>query len=126
MDGATGTVSNMGLELGPDFAPSDLRIDGAYSERHTSPRYYAFGAEADIRSNDRDGNKVQDFWTADVSGLFHGNYSGDFNTMTGGWGGDHDGFWQWGKHDDGQPNSMRLGSVSHLEEKINHLSNMGV
>ena len=30
-------------------------------------------AEADFRANDRDGNRVQDFWVADVTGLFrHG------------------------------------------------------
>ena len=28
-------------------------------------------AEADYRANDRDGNKVQDYWTADVAGLWH-------------------------------------------------------
>ncbi len=27
-------------------------------------------AQADFRANDRDGNKVQDFWTGDVAGLF--------------------------------------------------------
>lgn len=27
-------------------------------------------AEADFRANDRDGNRVTDFWTADVSGLY--------------------------------------------------------
>ena len=28
-------------------------------------------AEADFRANDRDGNRVQDYWTADVAGLWH-------------------------------------------------------
>jgi len=28
-------------------------------------------AEADFRTNDRDGNKVKDFWTGDVSGLYY-------------------------------------------------------
>ena len=28
-------------------------------------------AEADYRSNDRDWNHVNDFWTGDVSGLYH-------------------------------------------------------
>src|SRR4051812_8671692 len=28
-------------------------------------------AEADFRANDRDGNKVEDFWTGDVSGLYY-------------------------------------------------------
>ena len=28
-------------------------------------------AEADFRTNDRDHNKVQDFWTGDVSGLYY-------------------------------------------------------
>jgi hypothetical protein len=28
-------------------------------------------AEADFRGNDRDGNRIQDFWTGDVSGLFY-------------------------------------------------------
>ena len=28
-------------------------------------------AEADFRGNDRDGNGVQEFWTGDVSGLYH-------------------------------------------------------
>ena len=28
-------------------------------------------AEANFRSNDRDGNKVNDYWTADVTGLWH-------------------------------------------------------
>jgi hypothetical protein len=28
-------------------------------------------AEADFRGNDRDGNKIQDFWTGDVAGLYY-------------------------------------------------------
>ncbi len=31
---------------------------------------YLTSAQADFRANDRDGNKVSDFWTADVSGLY--------------------------------------------------------
>ncbi len=39
MNAASGTVTSPGL-LG--FAPSDLRIDGGYSERHSCPCYYAY------------------------------------------------------------------------------------
>ncbi len=28
-------------------------------------------AEADFRANDRDGNRIQDFWTGDVAELYH-------------------------------------------------------
>jgi hypothetical protein len=31
---------------------------------------YLCSAEADFRANDRDGNKVNDFWTGDVAGLY--------------------------------------------------------
>ena len=33
-------------------------------------------AEADFRANDRDGNRVNDFWTGDVSGLYFINPGG--------------------------------------------------
>jgi hypothetical protein len=31
---------------------------------------YLSSAEADFRANDRDGNKINDFWTGDVAGLY--------------------------------------------------------
>ena len=39
MTAGSGTVTSPSLV---PYAPSDLRIDGAYSERHSSPAYYAF------------------------------------------------------------------------------------
>jgi len=39
LNAASGTVSSPPL---PSQAPSDLRIDGAYSERHSAPCYYAY------------------------------------------------------------------------------------
>lgn len=44
---------------------------GAGNERNASAHLKVFAsAEADFRANDRDGNRVNDFWTADVSGLY--------------------------------------------------------
>ena len=93
-------VVRLALSPSPFAAPSDLRVDGVYSERHSSPAYYAnlattgftadslavgtasvgdaeakslktlATAEADFRSNDRDGNKISDYWTASVAGLY--------------------------------------------------------
>jgi prepilin-type N-terminal cleavage/methylation domain-containing protein len=43
----------------------------ASNERHASTQLQALGsAEADFRANDRDWNHVNDFWTADVKGLY--------------------------------------------------------
>jgi prepilin-type N-terminal cleavage/methylation domain-containing protein len=54
-----------------------LIVVGARSGRHasnerssTSSLKTLASAEADFRGNDRDGNKVQDFWTRDVAGLY--------------------------------------------------------
>jgi prepilin-type N-terminal cleavage/methylation domain-containing protein len=51
--------------------PGLLASQRASNERNASTSLKTFtAAEADFRSNDRDGNHVNDFWTADVSGLY--------------------------------------------------------
>lgn len=52
--------------------PSLLSSHRAAQERHASTTLKTFtSAEADFRANDRDHNKVADFWTGDVSGLYY-------------------------------------------------------
>ena len=51
--------------------PGLLSSQRASNERNASASLKTIAsAEADFRGNDRDGNKIQDFWTADVSGLY--------------------------------------------------------
>jgi prepilin-type N-terminal cleavage/methylation domain-containing protein len=51
--------------------PGLLSSQRASNERSASTSLKTItSAEADFRSNDRDGNKVNDFWTANVSGLY--------------------------------------------------------
>ena len=51
--------------------PGLLQSQRASNERNASASLKTMAtAEADFRANDRDGNKVQDFWTYDVSGLY--------------------------------------------------------
>jgi len=51
--------------------PGLLSSQRASNERNASTSLKTLtSAEADFRSNDRDGNKVNDFWTANVAGLF--------------------------------------------------------
>ncbi len=51
--------------------PGLLSSQRASNERNASASLKTLtSAEADFRSNDRDGNKVNDFWTLDVSGLY--------------------------------------------------------
>jgi prepilin-type N-terminal cleavage/methylation domain-containing protein len=50
--------------------PGLLAAQRASNERNASASLKTLGtAEADFRSNDRDGNVVNDFWTGDVAGL---------------------------------------------------------
>jgi len=52
--------------------PGLLSSQRASNERHASTMLKTLtSAEADFRANDRDGNKVNDFWTGDVSGLYY-------------------------------------------------------
>ena len=52
--------------------PALLSSERASHERNASTSLKTLtSAEADFRANDRDGNKVNDFWTGDVSGLYH-------------------------------------------------------
>lgn len=52
--------------------PGLLSSHRAYNERMASTQLKMLAsAEADFRANDRDGNRVHDFWTADVSGLYY-------------------------------------------------------
>jgi len=52
--------------------PAFVRSNRASNERHASTRLKTLtSAEADFRMNDRDENHVEDFWTGDVSGLYH-------------------------------------------------------
>jgi prepilin-type N-terminal cleavage/methylation domain-containing protein len=51
--------------------PGLLASQRASNERNASTSLKTLtAAEADFRSNDRDGNHVNDFWTADVKGLY--------------------------------------------------------
>src|SRR6185436_8111745 len=51
--------------------PGLLSSQRASNERNASMALKALSAaEADFRSNDRDGNHVNDFWTGDVKGLY--------------------------------------------------------
>jgi prepilin-type N-terminal cleavage/methylation domain-containing protein len=51
--------------------PGLLQSQRASNERNASASLKTLAtAEADFRSNDRDGNHVNDFWTADVEGLY--------------------------------------------------------
>lgn len=51
--------------------PGLLQSQRASNERNASASLKTIAtAEADFRSNDRDGNHVNDFWTADVEGLY--------------------------------------------------------
>jgi len=49
----------------------------SYNERHAATILKTLtSAEADFRANDRDGNGVNDFWTADVAGLHYLKFRG--------------------------------------------------
>src|SRR5213595_925662 len=51
--------------------PGLLSSQRASNERNASTTLKTLtSAEADFRANDRDGNKVADFWTGDVKGLY--------------------------------------------------------
>ncbi len=51
--------------------PGLLSSQRASNERNASASLKSLAtAEADFRANDRDGNKVNDFWTGDVAGLY--------------------------------------------------------
>jgi hypothetical protein len=53
------------------FLPMRWNARREFNERNASSRLKTLTqAEADFRSNDRDGNSVNDFWTADVYGLY--------------------------------------------------------
>lgn len=52
--------------------PGLLSAERASNERHASTMLKTLtSAESDFRANDRDGNRVNDFWTGDVSGLYY-------------------------------------------------------
>src|SRR5438045_2944647 len=51
--------------------PGLLSSQRASNERNAATSLKTLtAAEADFRANDRDGNKINDFWTANVSGLY--------------------------------------------------------
>ena len=51
--------------------PGLLSSSRASNERNASSSLKTFAtAEADFFSNDRDGNRVSDYWTANVAGLY--------------------------------------------------------
>lgn len=60
------------LAVGAAIAiPGLLSSRRATNERHASTSLKTISiAEADFRANDRDGNRVNDFWVADVKGLY--------------------------------------------------------
>ncbi|HXG59980.1 MAG TPA: prepilin-type N-terminal cleavage/methylation domain-containing protein [Planctomycetota bacterium] len=58
--------------------PGLLQSQRAANERNASASLKTLAtAEIDFRSNDRDGNRINDFWTYDVAGLFVLETSGD-------------------------------------------------
>lgn len=62
------------LEVGPDpnFIAAGIRVhnkSGAERNAATSLKTLAT-AQTDFRSNDRDGNRINDFWVGDVAGLY--------------------------------------------------------
>ena len=60
--------------------PGLISSQRASNERHASTSVKGFAsAEADFRANDRDKNGVNDFWTADVKGLYTMTPSGASN-----------------------------------------------
>jgi len=60
----------IGIVLAAMAVPGYLSSCRASRERHASTRLKDIcNAEADFRANDRDENKIQDYWTGDVSGL---------------------------------------------------------
>jgi prepilin-type N-terminal cleavage/methylation domain-containing protein len=51
--------------------PGLISSQRAANERNAAGSLKTFStAQADFRGNDRDGNRIQDFWTRDVSGLY--------------------------------------------------------
>lgn len=55
----------------PEMAADMGRAQTAANERNGAVTLKTFAAaQADFRSNDRDNNRVNDFWVADVSGLY--------------------------------------------------------
>lgn len=55
----------------PEMAAEMASAQMAANERNASASLKTLAsAEADFRANDRDNNRLQDFWTADVSGLY--------------------------------------------------------
>ncbi|MBI2901831.1 MAG: DUF2950 family protein [Planctomycetes bacterium] len=51
--------------------PALLKAKGAGGERRAAASLKTIAtAQADFRSNDRDGNRIMDFWTGDVAGLY--------------------------------------------------------
>jgi type II secretory pathway pseudopilin PulG len=64
-------VAGILVIIGAIAVPGLLSSSRASSERHASTTLKTFStAEADFRANDRDWNHVNDFWTADVKGLY--------------------------------------------------------
>lgn len=62
----------------PEMAEQFHRAQSMTNERYASAMLKTLAtAEADFRSNDRDGNRVNDFWVADVSGLYRILANGD-------------------------------------------------
>jgi hypothetical protein len=60
-----------GLNHAAIAIPALLQSQRASNERNASTSLKTMAsAEADFRSNDRDGNQVDDYWTGDVAGLF--------------------------------------------------------
>ncbi len=55
----------------PEMAAKMGRASTASNERNASSTLKTFAtAQADFRANDRDANRINDFWAADVSGLY--------------------------------------------------------
>ena len=60
------------LVAGLALLPPLFQSGRARNERHPwSPLKTLATAQADFRGNDRDGNRVQDFWVRDVAGLYY-------------------------------------------------------
>lgn len=62
----------VGVVVSAFALPGLLRSQRASNERNASTMLKTLtSAEADFRANDRDENRINDFWTGDVSGLYY-------------------------------------------------------
>lgn len=64
-------MTEVAKKYAPKAAAEMVSAQKSSNERNASTTLKTFAsAQADFRANDRDGNRVNDFWSADVSGLY--------------------------------------------------------